>query len=671
MRFARASRMILLTAAASSLCFHSSLTCVDAFHLTPPSSSISSRRATTTTATLPHKSSRATRCSSSSALQQSSSTSTETETPTSSPRKLQLYNSLTRTKTPLTPIASPHISMYTCGPTVYDSAHVGNFRAFLTYDILKRTLLYLGYDVDHICNLTDVDDKIINKCNAESISLQELTDKYANAFFDDLEALNIIKARAYPRATEHIEEMARVIIDLEKNGLAYQSEEGSWYFAVSKKEGYGTNLVQLDPDQLKKGASSTTGGGGAQRSASGMALDADEYDADKEGVRDFCLWKAYKPEFDREDATWDPVVEVVVDSDDDGGDEEEQQQQQNDNEQEPQYSVVKLPVMEVTHHSSSDDDDDEQNNITTKGDLCFFAGSGFDSLMLEDFKQVKAWSKSPQRSWTPSFVKDMLSSVAGYCVALVTKTLPQALLHQTHKINVKVTTTDEGTLWIDHRRGDFSELAVAVGGSSVSSVLEGGGMDRSTGEEEVSDGNNDDEVAAVTKKKKKKQQHLIYSGVTGILAASTTPFYGGGMRLFPYARLFPNKLQLRIGRISPLTGFLRIPAIFEGSYRDKSEGDFGCLDFVGNDFEVEVSSTRYEEYLKRKKESKKNTRWWSRRRKRSSNDTSSDETKKPPTGFPFQHSGESMGIKERFRVRVVKQPVKFISFLKPRIVVDD
>lgn len=157
--------------------------------------------------------------------------------------------------------------------------------------------------------MTDVDDKIINKCNAESISLKELTDKYANAFFDDLEALNIVKARAYPRATEHIDEMARVIFDLEKNGLAYQSEEGSWYFAVSKKEGYGTNLVQLDPDQLKKGASSTTGGGGAQRSASGMALDADEYDAEKEGVRDFCLWKAYKPEFDREDATWDPVID--------------------------------------------------------------------------------------------------------------------------------------------------------------------------------------------------------------------------------------------------------------------------------------------------------------------------------------------------------------------------
>jgi len=207
--------------------------------------------------------------------------------------------------------------MYTCGPTVYDSAHVGNFRAFLTYDVLKRTLLYLGYTVDHICNLTDVDDKIIKKCNVEQISLRELTTKYTNAFFDDLEALNILKAREYPRATEHIDEMAKLILDLEQNDLAYQSEEGSWYFNVGKKEGYGTKLVQLNPDQLLKGASSTTGGGGTVRATAtgnnGVAnLDADEYDAEKEGVRDFCLWKAYKPEFDREDATWDPIVEVVT-----------------------------------------------------------------------------------------------------------------------------------------------------------------------------------------------------------------------------------------------------------------------------------------------------------------------------------------------------------------------
>lgn len=190
--------------------------------------------------------------------------------------------------------------MYTCGPTVYDSAHVGNFRAFLTYDVLKRVLLYLGYEVDHVCNLTDVDDKIIKRCSEQSISLKELTSKYENLFFDDLEALNIVKAGNYPRATDHIDEMARLILDLEKNGLAYQSEEGSWYFSVDKKEGYGTRLVQLDPSEMQK-----TGMAGAQR-----GMDADEYDTEKEGVRDFCLWKAYKPEFDREDATWDPVVEA-------------------------------------------------------------------------------------------------------------------------------------------------------------------------------------------------------------------------------------------------------------------------------------------------------------------------------------------------------------------------
>ncbi len=192
--------------------------------------------------------------------------------------------------------------MYTCGPTVYDCAHVGNFRAFLTYDVLKRVLTYLGYDVDHICNLTDVDDKIIKRCEREGVTLLELTRKFESKFFDDLEALNIIKAREYPRATDNIDEMAKLILDLEKNGLAYQSDEGSWYFSVSKKEGYGTKLVDLKPEEMKLGAS----GAGAQRD-----MDADEYDAEKEGARDFCLWKAFKPEFDREDATWDPVVVIT------------------------------------------------------------------------------------------------------------------------------------------------------------------------------------------------------------------------------------------------------------------------------------------------------------------------------------------------------------------------
>jgi len=243
---------------------------------------------------------------SSSSLNGSSGNNDEKDSNTpASLRQLTLYNSLTRTKTPFVPQSSPRVTMYTCGPTVYDSAHVGNFRAFLTYDVLKRVLSYLGYDVDHVCNLTDVDDKIIKRCDREGVSLLELTRKFERKFFDDLEALNIVKARVYPRATDNIDEMAELIIDLEGNGLAYQSDEGSWYFYVSKKEGYGTRLVQLDPDQLKKGASVDTGGGGAQRGG----MDADEYDAEKEGVRDFCLWKAYKPEFDREDAIWDPAVE--------------------------------------------------------------------------------------------------------------------------------------------------------------------------------------------------------------------------------------------------------------------------------------------------------------------------------------------------------------------------
>jgi cysteinyl-tRNA synthetase len=226
---------------------------------------------------------------------------------------LKLYNSLTRSKEPFQSIQPNTVSMYTCGPTVYDYAHVGNFRAFLTYDIIKRTLSYFGYNVDHICNLTDVDDKIIKKCTIENKSLLEITRKYEELFLDDLHALNIIPARCYPRATEHIDEMVSLIQDLEEKGLAYQSEEGSWYFNVAKKEGYGQQLVNLDVNNMKSNAS---GLAGAQRTTETSNtttsddddIDADEYDADKVGVRDFALWKAYKPNFDREDAIWNTPI---------------------------------------------------------------------------------------------------------------------------------------------------------------------------------------------------------------------------------------------------------------------------------------------------------------------------------------------------------------------------
>jgi len=264
--------------------------------------------------------------------QSKSDTDTSDNTTTENPStEIKLYNSLTLKKEPFKTLLPNTVSMYTCGPTVYDHAHVGNFRAFLTYDILKRALLYFGYTVDHICNLTDVDDKIINKCTALNISLQELTTKYTNFFFDDLEALNIIKARGYPKATEHIEEMVELVQMLEERGLAYQSEEGSWYFNVEEKEGYGQQLVKLDVKGMKQNAS---GIAGKQRSAGDgtsdvtdnsdeadnketntdnssqqdVDMDADEYDADKVGARDFALWKAYKPKFDRDDATWDTPI---------------------------------------------------------------------------------------------------------------------------------------------------------------------------------------------------------------------------------------------------------------------------------------------------------------------------------------------------------------------------
>ena len=321
------------------------------------------------------------------------------------------------------------------------------------------------------------------------------------------------------------------------------------------------------------------------------------------------------------------------------------------------YTIVEMPMMEVIH------EEHENGNTCTassskvknnKGDLCFFAGSGFDSLMLHDFQQIKAWSRTSKT--LPTFIKDALSSVAGYCVALVTLTLPQTLRYGTHKIHVKVTTDDDETLWVDHRRGDFSELAVAKTNNNSTIIIE-----------ETINGNI---------MRKKRQQHLLYSGSTGILAASTTPYYGGGLRLFPYARLIPNKLQLRLGRISPLVGFFNIPKIFEGSYREKSDS-FGCLDFIGDEFDVEVSSPVYEEYLKRRKGKRS---WWKRIRgvttqeeeaAATTNGEDIVETETATSGFPFQHSGESMGIKERFRLRVVKQPVRFVSFLQPRVIVDE
>src|SRR3989338_1331440 len=139
---------------------------------------------------------------------------------------LKLYNTLTRKKEAFKPIKDKIVKLYTCGPTSYDFAHIGNFRAYICSDILKRYLKYKGFKVKHVMNITDVDDKTIKGANKEGISLGEYTQRYERAFFEDLESLNIDKADIYPRATEHIKEMAAIIKRLLDNETAYKSEDG-------------------------------------------------------------------------------------------------------------------------------------------------------------------------------------------------------------------------------------------------------------------------------------------------------------------------------------------------------------------------------------------------------------------------------------------------------------
>ena len=177
--------------------------------------------------------------------------------------------------------------MYTCGPTVYDSAHVGNFRAFLTYDVLKRVLLYLGLRVTHICNITDVDDKIIVRANELKLrDMTELTRPFEQRFLLDLQQLHCIPATHYPRATDYIPEMLSFIQELQQRQLAYETSDGSWYFDTQQQAGrYGQQLVQLSFDDMLQQKETENSDG-------------------KRHFADFCLWKAFKPGFDRDDAAW-------------------------------------------------------------------------------------------------------------------------------------------------------------------------------------------------------------------------------------------------------------------------------------------------------------------------------------------------------------------------------
>ena len=189
---------------------------------------------------------------------------------------LRLHNTLSRQNDEFKPLDPQKIGLYTCGPTVYNYPHIGNYRAYIFGDILKRYLTYKGFHVNHIMNLTDVDDKTIRDSQKENKSLKEFTEFYSEGFFEDLKKLNILPADVFPKATEHINEMVALIEKLLEKGIAYKSEDGSIYFNIKKFKDYG-KLAHLEKQELKE-------------SASGRII-KDEYE--KENAQDFALWKAY------------------------------------------------------------------------------------------------------------------------------------------------------------------------------------------------------------------------------------------------------------------------------------------------------------------------------------------------------------------------------------------
>ncbi len=187
---------------------------------------------------------------------------------------LKFFNSLGNKIEAFKPIKEGNIGLYTCGPTIYNYAHIGNFRAYVWEDILKRYLKFKGYNVKHIMNLTDVDDKTIKGSKEQGVPLNEYTSKYKKAFFEDLKILNIDLADEYPEATETIGEMVDLIQKLLDKGYAYRGEDNCIYFSIKKFPEYG-KLANIDVTKLKAGA----------------RISADEYE--KEGVGDFALWKAW------------------------------------------------------------------------------------------------------------------------------------------------------------------------------------------------------------------------------------------------------------------------------------------------------------------------------------------------------------------------------------------
>ena len=187
---------------------------------------------------------------------------------------IRFHNTLSGGIEPFAPLVPGRVGLYTCGPTVYNDPHIGNYRAYVFEDLLKRFLLFSGFKVTHVMNITDVDDKTILGAERGGQTLREYTQVYTEVFFEDSATLRIMPADVYPRATEHIPEMTALIRGLLDKGYAYY-KDGSVYFSIAKFPAYG-KLSKIRLDDLEPGRRS----------------DADEYE--KENVHDFALWKARK-----------------------------------------------------------------------------------------------------------------------------------------------------------------------------------------------------------------------------------------------------------------------------------------------------------------------------------------------------------------------------------------
>ncbi len=200
--------------------------------------------------------------------------------------EFRLFNTLTRRKEPFAPLDGETVRIYSCGPTVYNPAHLGNFRTFLFGDLLRRSLHLRGWRVRQVMNITDVDDKIIRRAAEQGKTIRQVTEPVTEIFFADRDYLRIQPAEVYPKATDYVPQMIRLVERLVERKVAYQAEDGSVYFAIDRFPTYG-RLSRLDRREVRAGA----------------RVAQDDYS--KENAQDFALWKSAKPEDEQTHAAWD------------------------------------------------------------------------------------------------------------------------------------------------------------------------------------------------------------------------------------------------------------------------------------------------------------------------------------------------------------------------------